>query len=130
MGLALFDLKGNSSANDGAIIGSVFGACLLFADTNKRNLEPPEKRTAFFGMWAIDIVLELIPAHAVSSTTGTKLTPGAMLFALGFVGVLHGVAFNCTVGLAGKQYAKQVAKERLTLAALICLQSPSPASGL
>ena len=107
---ALLGTKANSGVNVGALVGAVFAACMWFANKNKRYLAPSEKRTAFFGMWAIDILLQVLMAFTVGAASGTKLPLEPMLFALGFVGLLHGIAIYFMVALAGKQYARQVAK--------------------
>lgn len=108
----LLDLKGNSGANAGALMGSVVGACMWFANKNKRYLEPGEKRSAFLGMWIIDTALQSIVALGASAAAGALLPIESLLFAIGFVGLLHGAAIYFMVGFAGKQYAKQASKSR------------------
>jgi hypothetical protein len=110
VGFAALGIKANSGVNAGALIGAVFGACLWFGTKNKRYLERTEKNHAALGMWVIDLVLQLIVVWLVGAATGAKLPLGPMLLGLAFVALLHGVAIYFTVGMAGKQFARQTAR--------------------
>lgn len=109
---ALLDLKANSGAGSGALIGSAFAACSWFCSKNKRVMTPSERRSAFLGLWSIDVAIQLLVAQAVSVQAGTPLPLGALLIAVGFVAALHGAVLYFVTGWAGKQYLRQVAKER------------------
>ena len=107
---SILRLTPNSGVNSGALIGSVFGACIWFASKNKRYMEPSEKRSAFLGMWAIDMALQILLSLGVGAATGAKLPLGPMVIAIAFIGLLHGAGIYFIVGFAGRQYAKQVTK--------------------
>lgn len=107
MAFSLLGLKANSGVNAGALIGAVLAACLWYANKNKRYLTVREKRSAFLGMWAIDLALQALVTFALGAAM-LSYTP--VLIALAFVVLLHGAGIYVAIGLAGKQYAKQVAK--------------------
>jgi hypothetical protein len=109
---ALLELKGNSGANSGALIGSAFAACSWFCSKNRRVMTAGERRNAFLGLWGIDIAIQILVAQAVSAVVGTPLPLGALLIAVAFVGVLHGAVLYFVTGWAGKHYLKQVAKAK------------------
>lgn len=106
----LLGLKTNTGINAGALVTAVLGACFWFASKNKRYLKPSEKRSAVFGMWAIDLGLQIIMALAAGAVAGIQLSLGPMLVGASFVGLLHAAVIYFTVGLAGNEYVKQWTK--------------------
>ena len=112
--VVIFDLLGmqpNTGINVGALVGAVTGACLWFASKNQRYLDAREKRIAVLGMWATDIGVQSAIVLAAGIATGEMLTAGPILLAIGVVALMHGFAIYFMVGFAGKQYAKQQARD-------------------
>lgn len=110
IGFSLVGVRPNSGVNVGALFGAVLAACLWFASRNRRFLTAPEKKKAVLGMWAIDLLLQLLVAVAMGLAPGAELSLPPVLLTLAFIGLLHGAGIYFIVGLAGKQYAKQAAK--------------------
>ncbi len=108
--ISLLGIKPDSAVNTSALIGAVLAACLWFANKNKRFLDQPEKKTAVLGMWGIDLAMQLLMTLGMSVLSGKQFSFSALLLAMAFIGVLHGIGIYLMVVVAGKNYAKQSAK--------------------
>lgn len=108
VGLTLFDIKGNSGVNIAALIGAVMWSCMSFANKNQRYFTPEEKKQAVIGMVAIDLLIQLLGVFLISAATGVAMPFGIAAIAFLVIGVLHAIAVYIFVGLAGRQYAKQL----------------------
>lgn len=108
--LHLFGIQGNSGANTAALLGAVMWACLSFAKKNERYFSKNEKRRAVLGMVAIDLVIQAGFSFALAALDPRPLPFGGLVLVLLFLGVLHAAVIYFFVGLAGRQFAKQVAK--------------------
>jgi hypothetical protein len=106
----LIGVKANAGLNTGALIGAVLGACLWFSRSNQRYLRPNEKWAAVAGMWALDLLVQVVMAFAIAAATQSNMPPGPLLMVVGFVSLLHGAAILVMVWFAGRQYAKQVTR--------------------
>lgn len=105
--LGLLGIRGNSGTGTAALLGAVMWVCLAFANRNKRYFSKEEKSRVILGMLGIDIVIQAVLVFVAIGGQGTSLSPGAFLFSLAFVAVLHAVVIYLFVGIAGRQYAKQ-----------------------
>lgn len=108
--LAAIGITGNSGVNTAALLSAVMWVCQSFAKKNSRYFSKEEKTRVVLGMLAIDLVLQTVLALAVAGAGSAKLTLGAVLFAIAFIGLLHAVVIYYFVGMTGKQYEKQAAK--------------------
>src|SRR5690349_2130363 len=107
--VSLFDAKAGSAINSAVLLSSVMGVCWWFAYKNKRYFTPSEKRNVVLGMLAIDIAIQTVVAVGMLASQPTGwIFP--LLFGVLFVGALHAALIWVFVGLAGKQFAKDVAK--------------------
>ena len=105
-----FGITSNSGVNVGILIGSVMWSCTAFGMKNKRYFTAPEKSKVVWGMIGINLLLQLLIGGAALAAEG-KLSIGALVFALVFVGLIHSLAIAYFVGLAGKSLNKQLQKQ-------------------
>lgn len=108
IGLAVFEIKGNSGINVAALIGAVMWSCLSFANKNRRYFTPQEKTQVVIGMVAVDLCVQLLGVVLIAAATGMAMPFGVAAIAFLFVGALHALAIYIFVGFAGKQYSKQL----------------------
>lgn len=106
----LIGVKANAGLNTGALIGAVLGACLWFARSNQRYLNRNETWAAVAGMWALDLLVQVVMAFAIAAATKSNMPPGPLLLVVGFVSLLHGAAILVMVWFAGRQHAKAVSR--------------------
>jgi len=105
-----FGITSNSGVNVGILIGAVMWSCTAFGMKNKRYFTAPEKSKVVWGMIGINLLLQLLIGGAALAAEG-KLSIGALVFALVFVGLIHSLAIAYFVGLAGKSLNKQLQKQ-------------------
>lgn len=108
--LYLVGIQGNSGANTAALLGAVMWACLSFAQKNRRYFEGGEKLRVVLGMVVIDLVIQAAFSLGVAAVDPRPLPLSGLALVLLFLGALHALVIYVFVGLAGRQFAKQIAK--------------------
>ena len=108
-GLALnyFGIKGGSWVNTGILTGLVYWVCMSFGQKNKRYFTKNEKIATVLGIIAIDLFLQFVLSIAALSGTNSNVGAGPLVFALGFVGLLHALVIYYFVGSSKKLLIKQ-----------------------
>lgn len=109
--LVALEFKPGSSLNTAVLLGSVLYACLAFGQKNGRYFTPEEKSRVVWGMIAVNLVIQTLIGSLVLLGPG-KLSAGLFFGALAFVGALHAGVIYVFVGVAGKNFAKQLAKKQ------------------
>lgn len=104
--LMLTGLALKSSINTAVLLAAVMWACLRFAKAHRRYFTAAEKRSAFFGMLAIDVGLQALVAGGLMAGLGQAMPWGALGVGLLFVSALHAVVIWLFIGFAGKQVAR------------------------
>jgi hypothetical protein len=104
----LLDIEGNSAVNTGVLMGAVMWVCLWFARENKRYFTPIEKRKAVLGMFLIDLMFQTVGVALARQGASSDLPAGTLLFGVLIVGAMNAAVIWISVGVAGKQLAKEV----------------------
>lgn len=112
LGLHLIGIPSSSGTNTAALLGAVMWGCQAFAKRNGRYLTRAEQRSIFVGMLTVDLLLQWGIILLTNTGTATGLPLAATLAILAFVAVLHALTIWVTIGIAGKQYAKDAARAR------------------
>lgn len=102
-----FGIKGNTGINFGILAGCIFWVCGSFGKKNGRYFSNKEKTVVVVGLIAIDLVLQLVFGAAALSQSPTGIHLGALVFAVGFIGILHTIAIYVFVGMTKKMLVKQ-----------------------
>jgi hypothetical protein len=105
--LSYFGIKGGSWVNTGILIGLVYWVCMSFGQKNKRYFTKNEKIATVLGIIAIDLLLQFVLSAAALSGTNSNVGAGPLVFALGFVGLLHALVIYYFVGSSKKLLIKQ-----------------------
>ena len=109
---SLLNFKSGSAGGTAALLGAVMWACSWFARANKRYFTASEKHSAVWGMLLIDTGLQTLVAAALLPGPLEGASMRALLLGVAFVAVLHAIVIWFFVGLAGKQYAKEMAARK------------------
>ncbi|OGB24691.1 MAG: hypothetical protein A3I66_18035 [Burkholderiales bacterium RIFCSPLOWO2_02_FULL_57_36] len=107
--LRALGIASNSGVNVGILIGAVLWPSMAFGTKNGRYFNRAEKIKVVWGMIGINLALQLLVGGGALAAEG-RLSSGALVVALAFVGVIHSVAIYYFVGLAGKLLEKQAKK--------------------
>ena len=105
--LSYFEIKGNSGLNVGILAGMIYWVCFSFGQKNGRYFTKREKTTVVIGLIAIDIILQLLLSLAALLDQNLSPSAGPLIFALGFVGLLHALVIYYFVGTIEKMLIKQ-----------------------
>lgn len=106
---AWLDFK-SSSLNTAALGGAVFYVCAKFAEKNGRRFTEAESSAAWKGILAIDMALQLSVFGLMSAVgQAPSMLSGPVLFAMGFVTLLHAALIIFLVKRAGSIHEKQQA---------------------
>ena len=97
----------NSGVNVGILVGAIFWVCSSFAKKNGRYFDKGEKTKVVAGFIVINIAIQAIFGAAALVGSGQEASGSALLFSIGFVGVLHAVAIYFFVGIVKKSLLKQ-----------------------
>jgi hypothetical protein len=100
-------LKSNSGINIAILAGSTVWVCSAFAKKNRRYFSAKEKTSVVLGLIVINLCLQALFGSAALSQSPSGLNTNALIFAIGFVGILHSIAIYFFVGLAKKPLVKQ-----------------------
>ena len=100
----------SSAINTAALGGAVIYVCVRFAEKNGRRFTEAESSAVWKGMLAIDMALQLA-VFGLMSAAGQALSmlSGPVLFAMGFVTLLHAALIIFLVKRAGSFFEKQQA---------------------
>jgi hypothetical protein len=104
--LSHFGIKGGSWVNTGILIGLVYWGCMSFGQKNGRYFTKNEKIVIVLGVIAIDLLLQFVFSVAAVSALKAGTGAGPLIFALGFVGLLHALLIYYFVGLCEKHLTK------------------------
>jgi hypothetical protein len=102
-----FGITSNSGINIAILAGSVFWVCGAFAKKNGRYFSAKEKTSVVLGLIVINLCLQALFGSAALSQSPSGLNTNALIFTIGFVGILHSIAIYFFVGLARKPLVKQ-----------------------
>ena len=105
--LSYFEIKSNSGLNTGILVGIIYWVCFSFGQKNGRYFTKREKTTVVIGLIAIDLILQLLLSLAALSGKNLSLGADPLVFALGFVGLLHALVIYYFVGSFEKVLIKQ-----------------------
>lgn len=105
--LDLVGADGGISVNIAVLAGSVVWACASFVRANCRYFSRQEKMMVVAGFLAIDLAIQVLLGAAALVQTPSGVDVGALLFAVGLVGILHGIAIYLFVTVAGRSVLKQ-----------------------
>jgi FlaA1/EpsC-like NDP-sugar epimerase len=102
-----FGLEGATGVSIGILGGCVFWVCGAFAKKNGRYFSGTEKWAVVLGLLAIVLFLQFLFVAVALSESPEGVNLEALIFAVVFVGVLHGIAIYFFVGLARKPLIKK-----------------------
>lgn len=104
--LSYFGIQSNSGVNAGVLIGALYYVCMEFGKKNNRYFTKNEKFLVVLGLIAINIFVQLLLTLGYSAATNTNFGGKALIFSVGFVGLLHGFLIYFIVGSIGKTLVK------------------------
>lgn len=99
-------IKG-SGVNIAILAGCVAWVCGAFGKKNGRYFSGKEKAAVVLGLIAIDLSLQLLFGAAALSRSPSGVSTDALIFAVGFVGILHAAAIYLFVSVAKRPLIKQ-----------------------
>lgn len=102
-----FNIGGGDAVNIGILAGCITWLCGAFGKKNGRYFTRNEKTAIVLGFVAIDLFSQIFFGAMALSQSHVKVTVGALLFAVGFIGILHAVFIYVFVSLTKKTLIKQ-----------------------
>ena len=102
-----FNIGGSDAVNIGILAGCITWLCSVFGKKNGRYFTGNEKTAVVLGFVAIDLFSQFFFGAMALIQSQVKVTAGALLFAVGFVGLLHAVFIYFFVSLTKKTLIKQ-----------------------
>jgi len=100
----------SSAINTAALGGAVVYVCVRFAEKNGRRFTEAESSAVWKGLLAIDMALQLSVFGLMSAAgQAPSMLSGPVLFAMGFVTLLHAAMILLLVRKSGSLYEKQQA---------------------
>jgi hypothetical protein len=98
-----FDFK-PSGVNFAILLPSVMVVCQWFAKKNGRYFTSGEQRFAVFGMWGIDLLVQLL---GIAAAAPGALIGEALIVSTALIGSLHLIAIFMFVRFTGNHVKKQ-----------------------
>jgi uncharacterized membrane protein len=110
--LVLLEMESNLGVGISVLLGTVSAACLWFGKKNGRYFTRTERRAAFFGLVAIDAVVQttsVLVAAGQGNASGLEVmwNSGLLWIITGMICAVHAGMIWFVMGSVGKQLAKQ-----------------------